>query len=72
MTTKPYTLNYAVAPNQAGEPLRLVRASHAAQALRHVASDTLTVRVASQDDLISAIAAGAKVEEPRAEAPEAV
>ena len=72
MTTKPNTRIYAVAPNQAGEPLRLVRAIHAAQALRHVASDTLTVRVASQDDLISAIAAGAKVEEPRAEAPEAV
>lgn len=41
---------------------RLVRASNAAQALRHVATDTLVVAVASQDDLVELIEAGVKVE----------
>lgn len=41
---------------------RLVRAPNAAQALRHVAADTLSVDVASQDDLVILIGRGAKVE----------
>ena len=41
---------------------RLVRAPNAAQALRHVAADTLHVAVASQDDLVELVEAGVKVE----------
>lgn len=41
---------------------RLVRAPNAAQALRHVAADTLLVEVASQDALVELVAAGVKVE----------
>lgn len=47
--------------------VRLVRAANPSQALRHVAKDTLNVTVPSQDDLIAAATAGAKVEEARAE-----
>jgi hypothetical protein len=46
---------------------RLVRASHPAQALTHVAKDLLTVRVASQDDIVNALALGAKVEDAKAD-----
>lgn len=48
-------------------PPRLVRATHPATALRHVAAAVLTVRVASQDDLLTALAAGVKVEDIKAE-----
>jgi hypothetical protein len=41
---------------------RLVRAPNAAQALRHVASDTLDVEVASQDALIDLVSSGVSVE----------
>lgn len=41
---------------------RLVRAPNAAQAMRHVASSTLAVEVASQDDLVLMIGRGAVVE----------
>jgi hypothetical protein len=56
-----------------GEPAtetRLVRAPNAAQALRFVAADTLTVAVAGQDDLVELVAGGVKVEEagPQTEA----
>lgn len=50
--------------------IRLVRASVKQQALAHVAKSTFTVSVASQDELIKAITAGAKVEDFAAE-PEA-
>lgn len=46
---------------------RLVRASHPAPALRHVADDAFTVRVATQDDLVAAFEAGTKVESLGAE-----
>lgn len=46
-----------------GAPPRLVRAAHVAQALRHVAADQFSVRVATQDDLLTAITGGSKVEE---------
>ena len=46
---------------------RLVRAAVKQQALAHVAKSTFTVGIASQDELISAITAGAKVEDFAAE-----
>lgn len=49
---------------------RLVRAPNAAQALRHVATDTLHCQVASQDDLVELIEAGVKVETAGEPAPE--
>lgn len=49
---------------------RLVRATNAAQAMRHVAADTLHVAVASQDDLVELIEAGVKVENSGEPAPE--
>jgi hypothetical protein len=42
--------------------VRLVRANTRAQALNHVASQELTVRVASQDDLVNYLAEGSIVE----------
>lgn len=48
-------------------PPRLVRATHPATALRHVAADAFTVRVATQDDLVKAFEAGTKVESLGAE-----
>ena len=42
---------------------RLVRAPNRTRALRHVAADTLGVAIATQDNLIELIAAGAKVED---------
>jgi hypothetical protein len=41
---------------------RLVRAPNAAQAVRHVAADTLSASVASQDDLVLLVGRGVKVE----------
>lgn len=62
---------YSVAPTATvdGKPApgRLVRASHPSHALRHVAAEAFAVRVASQDDLIAAIKAGAEVEDIKAE-----
>lgn len=60
MTTRIYAVSVTFSPP--GAPVRLVRASDTAQALRHVARDTLAVKVASQDDLVANIAAGVKVE----------
>jgi len=45
------------------EKWRLVRASHPSQALMHVAKDLLSVRVASQDDIVAALTLGVKVED---------
>ena len=41
---------------------RLVRASNRHQALNHVAQSLLTVRVASQEDLVAYLAHGVQVE----------
>lgn len=62
--TRIYMVANAQGRDPAGDelPSRLVRATHAAQALRHVAADTLAVAVASQDDLVRLIAAGVQVE----------
>jgi hypothetical protein len=42
--------------------VRLVRANHRSQALSFVASQELTVRVATQDDLVKYLAEGSNVE----------
>jgi hypothetical protein len=46
---------------------RLVRAAHPANALRHVADGAYSVEVAGQDDLITLLTQGAKVEDIKAE-----
>lgn len=50
---------YLIASNKG---VRLVRANTRAQALNHVASQELTVRVASQDDLVKYLAEGSSIE----------
>ena len=50
---------YLIAGNRG---IRLVRANHRAQALSYVASQELTVRVATQDDLVKYLAEGSAVE----------
>jgi hypothetical protein len=44
---------------------RLVRANNRAQALSHVAQSTFNIRVASQDELVSLLGKGIKVESVR-------
>lgn len=58
---------YRIAPTTGEGPARLVRATHPATALRHVAADAFEVRVASQDDLLASFEAGVKVESIAAE-----
>jgi hypothetical protein len=60
MTTRIYIVR-----NGASDP-RLVRAPNQAQALRHIVKP-YSAEVASQDDLIAALAKGVKVEEAKAE-----
>jgi hypothetical protein len=50
---------YLIASNKG---IRLVRANHRAQALSYVASQELTVRVATQDDLVKYLSEGNSVE----------
>ena len=50
---------YLIASNRG---VRLVRAAHRAQALSFVASQELTVRVASQEDLVKHLAEGKPIE----------
>ncbi len=45
-----------------GQTMRLVRASHRAQALGHVARSIINVKVASQEELVAALGQGIKVE----------
>ena len=45
-----------------GSTMRLVRATHRAQALGHVARSTINVKVASQDELIYAMTNGIQIE----------
>jgi hypothetical protein len=61
---------YAVTPKAGDKPAtpRLVRAPNSAQALRHIASEW-NVTLASQDDLVKAISAGAKVEDAKPDEP---
>jgi hypothetical protein len=46
-----------------GQHVRLVRAPNRAQALAHVARSTIAVSVATQNDLVKMLTAGAKVED---------
>lgn len=55
------TRTYLVKP-QDGQP-RLVEATNPAQALRHVAKDAFTVKVAGGLDVAKAMEAGAKLEQ---------
>ncbi len=45
--------------------IRLIRATLRQQALSHVANTLLTVRVASQDDLVKALTSGIEIEQYR-------
>lgn len=45
-----------------GQTVRLVKASHRAQALAHVARSLINVKVANQDELVEAITRGISVE----------
>lgn len=57
------TLIYRITARQPDGPKpRLVKAASPAAALRHVVEDTLTVALASQDDLVALVATGTKVE----------
>jgi hypothetical protein len=58
---------YIIKPKTGDVKPRLVRAGHPSTALQHVAKDTLTVSVASQNDLEAAFLAGIKVEKVGAE-----
>lgn len=59
---------YKVKPKaDGGEKARLVRASHPAHALRHVADGEYQVEVASQDDLITMLQSGCPIEALRSE-----
>ncbi len=53
-----------------GGAKRIVRAPNTAQAIRHVAADTLRAAVATQDELVTLVAAGTKVEDSGREAAE--
>jgi hypothetical protein len=53
--------------------VRLIKASVRQQAISHVANTMLTVRVASQDDLVKALTNGIEIEQYRApEQPELI
>jgi hypothetical protein len=52
---------YAIVDKSTKKP-RLVRSGHPSTALRHVAAEAFDVRVATQDDIVSGLAAGLKVE----------
>jgi hypothetical protein len=47
--------------------IRLVKAGVRSQALSHVANSMLTIRVASQDDLVEALKGGVEVENARSQ-----
>lgn len=64
---KPTTRVYLVAEKREdseANPVRrrLVRASHQANALRHVAEDVFSVSLATQEDLIALVSDGVQVE----------
>ena len=50
-----------------GESDRLIRATHPAKALMHVARDIAKVNVATQQDLVDCLADGVKVEDAKPE-----
>ncbi len=69
MTARIYIVSNAAARDIAGNdsPPRLVRANSRTSALKHVVRDTLTVELATQDDLVRLLGAGVKVEAANAE-----
>lgn len=64
MTTRIYVVCF-------GEATRLVRAATKSQAVRHVADSLIAASVATQDDLITALGKGTKVEDANEEGGEA-
>lgn len=56
---------YLVGSSDPAFPIRLVKASIRQQALSHVAQSLFTVRVATQEDLVSALSGGVKIENAR-------
>lgn len=54
---------YVVTPKAGGQQ-RLVKTTHPNRAISHVAADTLSAHVASQEDLERLLPAGVKVEKP--------
>ncbi len=67
-TTRIYVVN-----DSRRDPLRnrLVRATNRAQALRHVAQDSFTVDIATQNTLVFLVGQGVPVEECRPDGPDA-
>lgn len=53
--------------NKANDSQRLVRAANQAQAVRHVARDTISTAVAAQETLVEMLTAGYRVEDARAD-----
>jgi hypothetical protein len=53
--------------HKASNTIRLVRATHQASALRHVSSDAYECSVASQEDIVTAMEAGIRPEDVKAE-----
>jgi hypothetical protein len=59
---KTETRIYIVAGKDAGIALRLIRTTHPARAMAHVADSMLEARVATQEDLERLLPLGVKVE----------
>lgn len=53
---------YAVRDNRPEGRTRLVRATHPAHAVKHVAESAFSVAIASQDDLVKLLGMGVEVE----------
>lgn len=50
-----------------GQDVRLVRAAHQQQALNHVARSIINVKIADQEELLTAVSKGISVENARVE-----
>ena len=50
-----------------GQEIRLVRAAHQQQALSHVARSIINVKIANQEELLTAVSKGVTVENARAD-----
>lgn len=51
-----------------GQEVRLVRAAHQQQALNHVARSIINVKIADQEELLTAVGKGVSVENAREDA----
>ncbi|MEY8688409.1 MAG: hypothetical protein AB9M53_00835 [Leptothrix sp. (in: b-proteobacteria)] len=65
MATRIYLVTSTITPGTD----RLIDATSPAQAVRHVARDTLAVEVAGQQDIVRLLTAGTKVERAGADEP---